>query len=298
MTLSRRTFLGAVAAAAGRAEPAALRVAIFSKHLRFVEGEELAAAAKSMGFDGIDLTVRAGGHVLPERVAQDLPPIVKAARAADLEVPIVTTGIVDADTPHAERMIATIAEQGIPCYRWSGLRYRDDEPVQPQLDGFRARVGKLAALSAKHRVRGLYHTHSGLREAGASIWDAWLIVREFDPAAVAVNYDTAHATIEGGLGGWSHSLRVLGPHLGGVAVKDFAWEGNRVVWKPLGEGMVRLREIGGWLRRASFNGPVQLHVEYPLGGADTGKATLTIPRERVYAAIRADLDRLRTLWAA
>ena len=40
-----------------------------------------------MGFDGVDITVRKGGHVEPGRVAQDLPPLVKLLRAHNLEVP-------------------------------------------------------------------------------------------------------------------------------------------------------------------------------------------------------------------
>src|SRR5882672_647996 len=57
-----------------------LRVAIFSKHLQFVAGEELAAAAREIGFDDIDITVRKGGHVDPSRVRQDLPPFVAIIR--------------------------------------------------------------------------------------------------------------------------------------------------------------------------------------------------------------------------
>jgi sugar phosphate isomerase/epimerase len=57
-----------------------LKVAIFSKHLQFLAGEELAKAAADIGFDGIDITVRRGGHVAPERVGQDLPPLVGILR--------------------------------------------------------------------------------------------------------------------------------------------------------------------------------------------------------------------------
>jgi hypothetical protein len=36
--------------------------------------------------------------------------------------------------------------------------------------------------------------------------------------------DRSDATIEDGFGGWINSLRITGPHLRGVAVKDFLWE--------------------------------------------------------------------------
>src|SRR6185295_18653580 len=96
--LTRRAMLAG--AAALLATPATarpkLKVSIFSKHLPDVQGAELAKAVNELGFD---LTVRKGGHVLPEQVKQNLPPLVKTLRAAGLEVPMITTEIADADTP-------------------------------------------------------------------------------------------------------------------------------------------------------------------------------------------------------
>ena len=86
--LSRRAMLAG--AAALLATPAAarpkLKISIFSKHLAEVQGAELAKAAVDLGFDGVDITVRKGGHVLPEQVKQNLPPLVKILRGAGLEV--------------------------------------------------------------------------------------------------------------------------------------------------------------------------------------------------------------------
>ena len=67
-----------------------LKVAIFSKHLQFLAEEEMAQAAAGIGFDGVDITVRKGGHVEPERVRQDLPPLVGIIRKHGLEVPMIT----------------------------------------------------------------------------------------------------------------------------------------------------------------------------------------------------------------
>ena len=68
-SLSRRALLAGGTLLAGRAlaadQPRAhkLKVAIFSKHLQFLQGDELATAAAALGFDGVDITVRKGGHV-------------------------------------------------------------------------------------------------------------------------------------------------------------------------------------------------------------------------------------------
>src|SRR5881296_1486962 len=69
-SVSRRVLLAggaALCASAADDKPAGgkLKVAIFSKHLQFLQGDALAAGAADIGFDGIDITVRKGGHVEP-----------------------------------------------------------------------------------------------------------------------------------------------------------------------------------------------------------------------------------------
>src|SRR5271165_582900 len=112
----------------------ALKIAIFSKHLEFLEGADLAAGAKEIGFDGIDLAVRKKGHVEPDRVRQDLPALVKIIREHHLEVPMITTDIIDADTPFADDILAAMAELGIHNYRWGGFVWADDLPIARQIE--------------------------------------------------------------------------------------------------------------------------------------------------------------------
>jgi hypothetical protein len=88
-TMSRRTLLvGAALSGAYHAlakdTPVAqkLQICVFSKHLQWTDVHEAAAIARDIGFDGIDLTVRPQGHVLPERVETDLPAAVEAVRSA------------------------------------------------------------------------------------------------------------------------------------------------------------------------------------------------------------------------
>src|ERR1700729_3163462 len=57
--------------------PGKLKICIFSKHLQWASVHDAAAIARDIGFDGVDLTVRAGGHVLPDRVETDLPAAVE-----------------------------------------------------------------------------------------------------------------------------------------------------------------------------------------------------------------------------
>lgn len=302
--LSRRTFLGAFAASAAAAAPNPKpQVCVFSKHFHWTTVAEMAALATRIGFEGIDLTVRDAGHVLPERVADDLPKAVETIQAAGLKATMITSGIVDARSPHAEAVLKTASSLGIRHYRWGGFRYSNDKSIPAQLAEFRARSKDLAAVNKAHGMCAMYHTHSGAGQVGASFWDLWEILKDLDNDAVSVNYDIGHATVEGGLGGWIHSSRLLLPMIRGVAVKDFLWaKGGRGAWTPewcaLGQGMVNFAAFFKSLKAGGFSGPMQVHFEYPeLGGADSGKTSMGITKERFVEIMQRDLKAYRALAA-
>jgi sugar phosphate isomerase/epimerase len=294
---SRRALLagaGALLSGAGAiAAPSApnkLKVTIFSKHLQFVKGEELAQTAADIGYEGIDITVRRGGHIEPERVRQELPGLVAIIKKHGLEVPMITTDIVDVTTPYTEDILRTMADLGIRNYRWGGYRYSGTAPILAQLEAMKPRVAKLAALNARYQACAMYHTHSGVDLVGASFWDLHILLDGVDPNAAGVNFDVGHATIEGGLGGWINNFRISTDHLRGIAVKDFAWEkgangGWQPKWTPLGEGMVKLPQFFTMVAASGFNGPLQLHFEYPLGTP----AETSVSMKRDLAALRGYL---------
>jgi sugar phosphate isomerase/epimerase len=230
---------------------------------------------------------------------------------------MITAEIVDANSPHAEAIIRIASELGIPRYRWGWFSWLDDRKV-PDLSNFHAsierptglllnvparleqlkkRVAALAALNEKYNVCAMYHNHSGSM-VGASVWDLWVLIKDFNPRWVSSNFDIGHATVEGGLGGWANSTRLMTPFIRGVAIKDFKWGKNvkgewEPLWCPLGEGMVNFPAYLAMLREAGISGPVQLHTEYPLGGVENGSKTLTMEKSQVLATIRQDLNTLK-----
>jgi sugar phosphate isomerase/epimerase len=300
--VSRRAILAGGAALLARAASRdKLKVSVFSKHLQFLQGEDLAKAAAGIGFDGVDITLRKGGHVKPEHVRQDLPPLVSIIRKHGLEVQMVTTDIVDPDTPCAEDILKTLADLGIHYYRFmpsGGFKYVADRPYDVQLASFRPRIARLAALNQRYQTCAMYHTHSGRGFVGASFWDLPIIMKDIDPKWVGVNYDVAHATVEGGLGGWINSFHITQPHLRGIAVKDVSWGKDvkgvwQPQWQPIGQGMVHFDEFFGMLAAANFAGPVQMHYEYPLGGANNGNRNISMSKEEIFAAMKRDLSKVR-----
>src|SRR5690349_13970712 len=134
--LSRRHFLQLASAAAAPALAAAGQTAgnagtsfrgtlcFFSKPVPQMNWRELAQAAKSAGFDGIDLTVRKGGHVLPERVKNDLPKAVEAIRHEGLAVPMITTELLTSADPAAVPILSTAGKLSIPFLKPGYYHYK------------------------------------------------------------------------------------------------------------------------------------------------------------------------------
>ncbi len=77
-------FVEDAARAQRRLRDGALDISVFSKCLQWLDYSGMAAITAEAGFDGVDLTVRQGGHVLPERVEEDLPMAVEAATKAGI----------------------------------------------------------------------------------------------------------------------------------------------------------------------------------------------------------------------
>ena len=237
-------------------------IAIFSKHLQWLDYDDAAKAAAEAGFDALDIPVRPGGHVLPERAEEDLPRAVDAARRAGLSVPMITTAITSADDPHAESVLRTAAGLGIRDYRMGYVSF--DGGVRPTLDATVPRWRDLAVLNESLGIRAGYQNHSGAR-LGASIWDLLSVLEEVDSPWIGCQYDIRHAVVEGAFS-WIRDLEVIAPFIHTLVAKDFVWaqtdDGWHVENVPLGDGMVPLAEWVSELRRLGVNAPLSMHFEY------------------------------------
>jgi sugar phosphate isomerase/epimerase len=275
-----------------------LEVHVFSKHLQFLNYQDMADAAKEIGFDGVDLTVRPKGHVLPERVETDLPKAVEAIRKAGLSHTIMTTAVQDATNSTDKKLLETAAKAGIKFYRMNWLAYPENKTIPDAISGFQQTLRDLSMLNKKLGIVGAYQNHSGLR-AGASIWELWDMVQKADKKHLGVQYDIRHAMVEGGLS-WKNGLRLIQPDIKFLAIKDFVWakkDGAYVVENvPLGEGMVDFKAYFALLKEYKINVPVSLHYEYPLGGAEHGEFEIKVDRKVVFEAMKKDLRLLHSMW--
>lgn len=275
-----------------------LKVHVFSKHLQFLNYEDMADAAAEMGFDGVDLTVRPKGHVLPERVETDLPKAVESIRKAGLAHTMMTTAVEDAANSTDKKLLETASKLGIEFYRMNWLRYPEKKSIPEAIAQFQQTIKSLGDLNEKLGIKGCYQNHSG-NLAGASIWELWDMLQKANNHYTGVQYDIRHAVVEGGLS-WKNGLRLIQPHIKIIAIKDFVWakkNGTYVVQNvPLGEGMVDFKTYFALLKEYDVNVPVSLHYEYPLGGAEHGGTEITVDKKVIFDAMKRDLRLLHELW--
>ena len=276
--MARRDFLAVTAAAAmGAASGAAFGkesakqgplVCVFSKHLQFLDYNALAKTCKGLGLDGVDLTVRKGGHVLPERAAVDLPRAVDAIRSEGLDVPMVSTTLCSGSDPEARPILEAASKAGIRYFRIGGQTY--DKTLNPleQLKRFADELRGLADLAKQYDMVAGYHNHSGYNNVGAALWDLERLIESVGSDRLGSNFDVGHAVVEGAYGVWQINARLMAPHIKMMAVKDFVWDKDKPQWVPLGKGIVKTAECLKIAREAGFAGPISLHFEYKTASQD------------------------------
>jgi sugar phosphate isomerase/epimerase len=272
----RRTFLERVGAglAAGLTGPvlaaqspaAPWKVGGFTKPIQDLSFDQTAQFAVDAGWDGIELELRAGGHVLPERVEDDLPKMVAALKAKGREILALATDIKGGVEPLTERVLRASAKAGIRFYRLGPLRYRSDVSIAQQIKDFRPQLRDLAALNKQIGVTGLLQNHSGNGYVGSAIWDIYSLIEDLDPHDLGVHFDIGHVTVESGLS-WPTNFALVKDRIGAVIVKDFFWKltpgsGSTPEWCPIGRGTISPKFFS-MLKASGFRGPITMQYEYP-----------------------------------
>ena len=275
-----------------------LSINIFSKHLQFLDYLATGEMAAEMGFSGVDLTVRPGGHVLPEFVTTDLPKAIAEIRKGGSECEMITTRIENINNPLDVDILKTAAKLGIKYYRTNWFKYTEDQSMNETLVIYQKQVNGLGKLNKELGLVGCYQNHAGT-DIGASFWEVKKLLETVDPDYFGVQYDIRHAMVEGGLS-WENGLRLLQAHIKTIVLKDFKWGKVEGQWKPIntpiGEGMVDFDKYFKLLKKYRIKPSVSLHLEYDLGGAEKGNQTILVDKKVVFDAMKKDLKAIQTLW--
>lgn len=271
-----------------------MKLMLFSKHLGALPLVEAGRVIVDLGFEGVDLTVRPRGHVLPENARSELVGAVKALEYMGLAVPLVTTGITAADDPYAEDIFSAAAEAGVPDLKLGYWHYEGFGTLRAALDDVSRKLDGLEALARRTGVRATIHNHSGaFISALAPV--VWHLIADRDPAAIGAYVDPGHLVVEGGLEGWRMGLDLLCDRIAVVAFKDYLWERDADasgklrmvrVARPLSKGMVPWGDVVAHLREACYDGWISLHREY--GEQTVAGVVADVPQDLAY--LRAILE--------
>ncbi len=303
MIKSRREFvkIGSAAAAgtiisnnnvfAGNSSKERIKpLCVFTKCLQFIDFEELGETLAFAGFEGADLPVRPGGSIAPDRIKTELPKAIEALKKSGITVPMIVTSINNPDDPLTERVLGAVSEAGIKYYRTGYLDYDPTKTIQENLDNHKRTFVRLEDLNRKYNLHGAYQNHSGVR-VGGPVWDLYWLVRDCDPAFLGIQYDFCHAICEGSIS-WPLGMKLLAPWIKTIDIKDFLWSKVNDKWKityvPLGEGMVDFDDCLKQYIKYNISGPISVHFEYDLGGAESGKTNPNMSRREIAGHLKND----------
>lgn len=212
-----------------------------------------------LGFDGVELPVRPGFQVEPQRVARDLPEA--ARRLGEFGLKIFSVA-----GPTDEPTLAACAELGIPMVRVMVPIGADgylatEARVRRELDG-------LIPLLERYRMTVGIQNHVGRFVSNAS--GLRKLLEGYDPRYVAAVWDAAHNALEGEEP--ELALDLVWSHLGMVNLKNAFWRRTNgpeaevaaweVYWTSGRQGRASWPRVAGELKRRGYAGVVCLTAEY------------------------------------
>ena len=275
-----------------------LEVHLFSKLLQFLDIKEASQISAEIGFDGLDLTVRPKGHILPENAEAELPSAIRDIKASGLSCKMIATAISDVDNPYDLKVIEAASKEGIKFYRSAWFKYHKEKSMEESMSIYQRKVKELCKVNKKYDMIGCYQNHAGT-SIGASFWELKQLLEKANSDYFGLQYDIRHAVVDGGLS-WTNGLKLLKNDFKTIALKDFRWEKKKGKWKPLhvpvGEGMVDFDTYFKFLKSNGLKPPVTLHIEHYLGGAEKGKRKIEVDKKVVFDAMRKDLVAIQKRW--
>jgi sugar phosphate isomerase/epimerase len=249
---------------------------MLSKPLENLSYPELADTVAAIGMDGVDLTVRSPGHVLPERVKTDLPLAAKAIRERGLDVGWLTTAIDSTAAPHAEDILATASDLGIKQFKLGYFRYAGFGAMRRQIAEVRVQLQGIEKLCQRYGIQAGVHAHDG-PTLSATTHVVSLLLEGFDPAALCYYPDLGHMGIEGSLGGWIHGLDLLSNRIAMLALENLAQyrqrepETGEERWSakvvPFDQGFIPFPDALQYLKQIGYTGYASFQAEYRGAGS-------------------------------
>ena len=251
---------------------------------------------KIAGVDGLDLTVRPKGSVLPEKVEKDLPFVADMAKKRGLVLEMMVSNITSDQTPHARKVLRIAAKNGIKHYRMGYFRYNDKEIAKETIERAKYQMRSLIDLNSELGIQGGYQNHTG-NYFGSPLWDLIGVLENLSSKWISSQFDIYHAYSEG-YRSWQVTMEMIASKIGSLAVKDFTWEiinGQAKIKKvPLGKGIVDLDSFFKSIKKMNIVVPISLHIEYPLLKKEEEKLSLIKKQKIMVEKIKNDVQFIRS----
>jgi sugar phosphate isomerase/epimerase len=281
-----------------------VHIVLNSKFFHALSVPALAAKARELGFDGIDVIVRPGHPVNPANVKTALPKAVAAWKAEGLTCPMATAPVtlVNPDASEVEPLYAGCAAAGVPRVKIGFFPFTPGDEYWALVDAARKALEGFARVGETCGVQTVYQVHSG-PVLGSNCAGLMHLLRGLDPRWVGAYPDLGHMVLDGE--DYPMGLAMLGAHLSIVGIKDAYHApqpaGSEPPFVPrfvkVGSGAVNWRRALGALKELGFDGDFSVHTEYDFDEAiirQVGYADATPPHLEEWA--KADAAYLRKVW--
>lgn len=262
-------------------------IVIFEKPIQNLSYEVIGEELAKMGVQGIEATIRKGGHIEQDNAGEEIPKMV-ASLAQNGQKALIAATNVNEPNGENEKFLRILKANGITRYRMDYYRYDLKKSPLAQLRENTARLKDLAAMNKEIGMQSLYQIHSGSGNAGSLSWDAAIMFEGIDPDNAAVAFDLRHVRTDSGLS-FDLALANLRPHIRSIYVKDALWGGertNKLRNVPLDTGFVD-RDTFNKVRKGLEPMPLSLHMEW-------GKTQL-YPKEEAMEAVEFIARDVKTL---
>lgn len=274
------------------------KLAVFTKSFQKWDIPTVCKKFKELGLDGLDLTVRPKGHILPENIKKELPMAAKTAKENGVEITQITSGIVEANA-QAEELFQVASDLGITKIKLGYFKGGDVAKMKNTIDDTRRTIQKIAIMAGKYKVMPCIHIHSSnyVPSHGTMLYQ---LIQDAPTDRIGAYVDAMHMVIEGGKGGWKQGLGLVAPWIQLCAIKNFEWVKNgkhksgQQLWKtqnvPVADGVSPVHDFVKTLKGLGYKGPYSLHSEYQ------GKHSFKdLDTDACYEQTRKDLEFFKPL---
>lgn len=239
-------------------------IAIFGKVFQKHSFDQLAEVLEITNADGVEATIRTGGHIDPSKgnYGLQLAKMVTALAKRSKRLLIAATDINEATAENRD-LLNALRDNGVKHYRMGYYKYRQGLSMLDQVREFAAKAKELAALNHELGMVGLYQNHAGKDYVGSLLWDLAFVLQGIPVEDMGAALDLRHLRAEIGVS-FSTAVNAIRPHLRSVYLKDTqrtGADGQTLKEVPLGEGMVT-RELFRDVWKSVAPAPLSVHVEY------------------------------------